>query len=144
MAKYKEVESSLPDPWQPKNPGDTIEGHYLGSVQVKSQPRGGQAPANAFFASYRLRLSEEVTAVFGKEDAKPSKKKAGEVVGFSGAMLSSKFDQIPVGAQVRVTFNGKTKTANGAAKDYKVLVAEDVELVDPYSGFDPTTGELKQ
>lgn len=132
---YTKVESSLPAPWSPVVKGEQIEGQFLGALVLKAKPRKGQ-PAGTF-ESYRFRLTEPVESIFGPKGSPKSKKVPGDVIAVSGGMLSSRMDQVPTGADCRVTYNGMITTQNGEAKDWQVEVAENTDLLDPYAA----TGE---
>lgn len=142
--QWEEVDSSLPAPWSPEKPGDFIEGVFLGSAKVRSKPRGNQPipPGKEFFDSYRFRLTADVTGNFGGERAET--KKAGEVIGTSGAMLATKFDQVATGTKVRLVYQGTLKDINNA-KDFKVLIPKGTAKLDPFAegAFDPNTGEMR-
>lgn len=128
MAKAKkftrEVASSAPLPWKPRKKGESIEGVFVGTATV-----GGTKKKGEDFKSHRIRLTQPVTSQFG--DAMQSKK-AGEVVALSGAMLDSRFDQIPTDAGVLVTFVGMYTTDRGEGRDFKVQVEDGVKLLDPH------------
>jgi hypothetical protein len=108
MAKreFDTVESSFGEPWKPEKKGDSIEGIYTGMAKVKYEGR--------FFDSYRLKSEE-----------------TGDVQAVAGGMLSSKFDQVPVGAYCKVTFVGMVKTGSGPAKDFEVQVAKGTVMKVP-------------
>lgn len=106
-----EVESSFAEVWAPKVPGESVTGIYVKVEQIPAKNK----PAGETFPSYRL---------------KPMN--GGKAVGVSGAMLSSKMDQVPVGTAVKITYLGLEKTGKGnAAKQFKVQVPRGIELLDP-------------
>lgn len=116
------VQSSVPLPWKPQKKGERIEGEFLGTATVAGKKGNGD------FNSHRIRLTESVKAMFGDT---VREKKAGDVIAVSGAMLDSRFDQIPTGAGVEVTFKGMYTTDRGDGRDYEVRVADGVDLLDP-------------
>ena len=111
MAK-KEVTTLFATPWKPTNKNDRIEGAYLGLEMIPSK----QGNDSDSFVSYRLRKAD------------------GTIWGIAGAMLDDKLGQIPVGTGVEIVFLGMTKLPSGrSAKDFKVLVDETVQLIDPHA-----------
>ncbi len=48
-----------------------------------------------------------------------------------GLLATTKFNQIPKGARVKITYAGKQKVGKGMAKMFDVEVDDDVELLDP-------------
>lgn len=108
---FKEVQSSFATPFVPKSVNDAIEGIYHGTDEVPTNVGDQQS-----FTSYRILVNEEM-------------------MGVSGAMLASKFDQVPRGALVRVTYLGMVKMKSGmSAKDWKVEVEESTKLSRPMGG----------
>lgn len=115
---FKTVQSSFAKPWAP-NPGDSVIGIYKGVERIPSDKNKDKP----FFNSYRIGdLEKEVLA----EDGTKVK-----TFGISGAMLASKFDQIPRGAKVKITYAGKQKVGKGMAKMFDVEVDDAVVLLDP-------------
>lgn len=115
---FKTVQSSFAKPWAP-NPGDSVIGVYKGIERIPSDKKKDQP----FFNSYRIgELEKEVIAEDGTKV---------RTFGISGAMLASKFNQIPKGARVKITYAGKQKVGKGMAKMFDVEVDDDVELLDP-------------
>ncbi len=115
---FKTVQSSFAKPWAP-NAGDSVIGIYKGIERIPSDKN----PAKPFFISYRIGdLEKEVLAEDGTKV---------RTFGISGAMLASKFDQIPKGAKVKITYAGKQKVGKGMAKMFDVEVDEDTVMLDP-------------
>lgn len=115
--KRATVESSFAAPWIPTNPGDCLEGIYMGQDEV---PAG----KGRHFTSYKIRTEGE----------------EGKLYGVSSAMLKTKMNQIPKGAFLWVTFKGMIETENGASRDYNVEVEHGTKMVDPFQGAD--SGDL--
>lgn len=117
---FKTVQSSFAKPWAPST-GDSVIGTYKGSEQIPAPRKPG-----TFFTSYRIgNLDREVLAEDGQKVS---------TFGISGAMLNSKFNQIPVGAKVKITYAGTAKVGKGMAKMFDVEVDDAVELLDPDLG----------
>lgn len=109
---FKEVQSSFATPFVPKQVNDSIEGIYCGTDEVPTNVGEQES-----FLSYRILCDND-----GHE----------EMMGVSGAMLASKFDQIPLNARVRVTYLGLQKMKSGMnAKNWKVEVDENAKLTRP-------------
>lgn len=120
---FKKVESSFAKPWAPKV-GEFIVGVYKGKENVPSPPQRAKKPGETFI-SYRIGDLEQETL-----DEEGNKVRT---IGVSGAMLGSKFNQIPKGARIKLTYAGTQKTGKGDAKMFDVEVDDNVTLLDPDS-----------
>lgn len=120
---FVKVESSFAKPWNPKQ-GESIVGKYKGTEEIS--PKDGEP-----FISYRIKPMEQT---FDDEGAEV------KAWGVSGAFLASKFDQVPVGAVVRLTFLGMQKANRGQSKQFELEVAEGTRLVDPEGAPAPGAG----
>ena len=96
---WEDIQSSLPDPWEPKK-GDVRIGTYIGAVKVKKVDAKGK---ESEFDSYHF------------ED------EHGDRFAVAGAMLSTKLDQVREGETVKITYLGKTELQSGrSAHDWRV------------------------
>lgn len=120
---FKVVQSSFAKPWDPKD-GEFVIGRYKGTEQIPSPMYDPRVPGSPrYFTSYRIGdLEKEVKA----EDGSMVK-----TFGVSGAMLASKFDQIPRGTLVKLTYAGKQKVGKGMAKMFDVEMDDKVKELDP-------------
>jgi hypothetical protein len=105
--KRKSVESTFADKWNPVNPGDSLDGVYLGSERVTGK-------RNEPFTVYHLQAED------------------GKRWSIAGAHLDSIMQQIPANTYVWVTLTGSTDTANGTMNLFSVEVEEGVTLRSPY------------
>lgn len=113
------VESAYAKPWTDFQPGDMIEGTYLGFTMVPSK-RKDQKP----FKSYNIKNDK------------------GEYIGVSGAMVGSKLSRVPTGTYVWITFKGMTETNNGEAKDFNVECEKGTKLLDPVAASQNNDDEI--
>lgn len=112
----KEVESKFATPWKPTEVGQVFEGVYLGSEEI-DDPRGiidTKTGVVRTFTSYHFQTKTGIFAV-------------------AGATLANRMMQIPRGTEVQLTYLGKVKMKNGDAHEFKVLVASNADLLDPYA-----------
>jgi len=108
MAKQRQmddVKGGFPEPWKPEQPGEKLEGIYLGHENVPER-RGGT------FTSYRI-MNEETE----------------ELRSVSGAMLRTSLGRVPKGTFVSITFEGVEDQRNGEAKIYRVQCEKGTKLL---------------
>lgn len=101
VGKYSDVET-----WNAKgklHEGDQVEGYYIDKETFNTKYGEG----NTFI----LQTESGLVKLMGQSDIK------------------NKFEDIPLGARVRVTFTKIVETKNGAMKEYEVLFDRDDVIV---------------
>jgi hypothetical protein len=99
-----QVESTFADKWDPRNPGDAIQGRYLG-YEVAENGRDGS------FNAYQLQDDN------------------GKRVSMAGAHLDSILPQVPQNTYVWIEFTGLRAVGRNQMKVFKVDVEEGVKLI---------------
>lgn len=110
MAKnteWNDVEDVYAQPWKDFKKGDSIEGIFMGSEEVRAGPN--EKP----FMSHHVK----------KED--------GQLVGVSGATLDKRMVRLSKGSKVKVTFDGTQPSKRGTPmKLFKVQVAPGTSVAE--------------
>ena len=94
--------------WKPESEGSSIRGEYLKSAQVQSSDPKME---NETFTGYHIR----VFAVDGTELDTP------KVFTVSGAMLNPLFDQIEVGQEVFIVYEGEEQKGSRRMKRFELF-----------------------
>lgn len=88
--------------WKPKEPGEFLHGHFLGTAEIRSVGKGKNKKDT--FTTYRLALHE-----------------TGEETSLSGACLKTQFEGVAEGEEVYVYYQGIKSLAGGhKMKDFVV------------------------
>mgnify|MGYP000870785436 CR=1 FL=1 len=108
MSEWKEAGAFDGETWKPEKEGDTLEGLF-----VKQKSNVGKNNSNMYYIE--VEGSEEPTAVWGS------------------TVLDTKFEDIPIGALVRIEYLGKVEgKAPQPYKDFKVYFKEPSGEKDPF------------
>lgn len=91
--QWTTVDDGFGTPWKPETAGESLEGYYLGMVDVKGQ--------DGTFTSYQIRREDDT------------------VLGVSGASLGGRMLQIPKGTLVRITYNGRIQNKSNPSRSFK-------------------------